>query len=128
MRLFVEFFVADLNTSRDFFTRVMNFTVERDHGSFLTLVRDDVQLHLLQTKDLPEPLRAHAATCPVGSRVEFCLEVADLASLKAEQQRIQGCGWPIHAGIRWQSWNKYDFRLVDPNGAYIRITTPTIRN
>jgi hypothetical protein len=56
----------------------------------------------------------------------LCLEVADLPALDSEHQRVATRGWPIDAGIRRQRWSKYDFRLVDPNGAYWRITTPAV--
>jgi predicted enzyme related to lactoylglutathione lyase len=55
---------------------------------------------------------------PTG--VEIVLEVADLA---AERERVQRSGWPVAEEITERPWGLTDFRILDPDGYYLRITT-----
>ncbi|MDZ4868677.1 MAG: hypothetical protein SGI91_15260 [Alphaproteobacteria bacterium] len=126
MRVFTEFFVNNLAASRAFYTHVMAFSVGRDEDDFVELRRGVVQLHLLPLSDLPTALR-NGESCSLGARVEFCLEVPHLKELEVERRRIEGQGWPLESTICLQSWGKHDFRLLDPDGAYLRITTPVLR-
>lgn len=63
--------------------------------------------------------------CSTGARppvgVEFILEVDDL---DAEHRRISATGWPMIEGLTSRPWGLRDFRLVDPDGYYWRVTEP----
>lgn len=52
--------------------------------------------------------------------VEIVFEVDDLDE---ERDFIVDKDWPLEADIKSQPWGLRDFRLVDPDGYYLRITT-----
>ena len=54
---------------------------------------------------------------PTG--VEIVLEVD---YLHAERDRIRHAGWPIEEDIVRRPWGLQDFRVIDPDGHYLRIT------
>ena len=56
---------------------------------------------------------------PVG--VELVLEVDDL---DVDRARVDAAGWPVTEDITERPWGLRDFRLLDPDGYYWRITTP----
>lgn len=43
--------------------------------------------------------------------------------MKSERDFIVEKGWKLDADIQIRSWGLTDFRLVDPDGYYLRITT-----
>jgi len=51
--------------------------------------------------------------------VELVLEVDDV---EAELDRVRSRGWPIEEELTVRPWGLRDFRLLDPNGYYLRIT------
>ncbi len=72
------------------------------------------------TRSNSGPLNAHvpeARRPPVG--VELVLEVDDL---DFERERVAEAGWPVADKITERPWGLSDFRLLDPDGYYWRIT------
>jgi uncharacterized glyoxalase superfamily protein PhnB len=59
-----------------------------------------------------------ARSVPTGA--ELVLEVDDV---DAAHQRAAGSGWPIAGGVTEQPWGLRDFRLFDPDGYYVRVTS-----
>jgi hypothetical protein len=55
---------------------------------------------------------------PTG--VEIVLEVD---YLHAERDRIRLAGWPIQEDIKRRPWGLQDFRVLDPDGYYLRFTS-----
>jgi predicted enzyme related to lactoylglutathione lyase len=119
-RLRCEIFPADLDLTVDFYVRVLAFTLLRDERhdevAYIHMRRGDVFVGALGHFGAPD---AAARRPPIG--VELVLEVDDL---DAERERIVAAGWPLSADLTEQSWGLRDFRLLDPDGYYWRITTP----
>ena len=64
------------------------------------------------------PAPAHdARTPPIG--VELVLEVDDV---DAEREQVAAAGWPVTQEVTSRPWGLRDFRLLDPDGYYWRIT------
>ena len=57
---------------------------------------------------------------PTG--VELVLEVDEVVG---ERDRVRGRGWPLEEDLQQRPWGLQDFRLLDPNGYYLRITSRT---
>jgi len=118
-RLRCEIFPVDLDATADFYTRVLGFKIARDarHESepYLALQRDQVAVGALQR---PVPSDQNARLPPTG--VELVLEVDDL---QAERDHIASAGWRVADEITERPWGLRDFRLLDPDGYYWRITT-----
>jgi lactoylglutathione lyase len=114
-----EIFPADLNRTVDFYVRVLDFVLIRDERSetpaYIYLERGAVRIGAVRNLDaVPEGVRRP----PIG--VELVLEVDDLDS---ERTRIVGAGWPLADDLTERPWGLRDFRLLDPDGHYWRITT-----
>lgn len=123
MRLFVELFVTDLARSRQFYVHVLGFEILRDEPNYVALAQGDVHINLGPFDGLREGHYLAVKGSRLGSRVEFCLEVADL---EVAYQRAIAAGAEIQTPIKERPWRRRDFRLIDPDGAYWRITTPEI--
>ena len=83
---------------------------------YLALRRADVHLGAGARRSIPD---TEARRPPIG--VELVLEVDDIDS---EHDRISATGWPMTEGLTRRPWGLRDFRLLDPDGYYWRITAP----
>jgi hypothetical protein len=123
IRLFIEFFVKDFNSSYDFYTNIIRMKSLEHEEDFARLLRGKTQIHLLSIEELPNALKS-SANYSLAARTEVCLEVASLEELKKEFEYIKSKKWPFESEIKYREWQKYDFRIKDPEGVYIRFSTP----
>jgi hypothetical protein len=49
--------------------------------------------------------------------------VVEVDYLHAERDRIRLAGWPIEEDIMRRPWGLQDFRVLDPDGYYLRFTS-----
>lgn len=122
MILRLELFVADLAVSRDFYTRVLNFTAdEAATDGYMPLYNGQVILslnrHAALAADHPVWIAPHERP---GRGIEIVLEVDGIDALYAH---VCTQGWPVVSPLQQQPWGLMDFRLVDPDGYYLRLTT-----
>jgi lactoylglutathione lyase len=118
MTLRFEIFPSDLDVSVDFYVRVLGFAVLKDQrddpAAYVSIRRGDVRVGALRR----EAVDVGAARLPpVG--VELVLEVDDIG---AERDRVVAAGWPLAEDLQHRSWGLTDFRILDPDGYYLRIT------
>lgn len=121
MELHIEFFVEDLERSRDFYTRVLGFEITKQKADgFTELCRGSATLALNSNRLLSadHPARPSAKE-RIGKGVEIVLIADDLDAVYAE---VLASHWPLSTPMTNQPWGMTDFRLVDPDGCYIRIT------
>lgn len=116
MTLRCEIFPADLDVTIGFYQRVLGFqlTDDRRAEDFVSLRRGTVQVGAVKAM-LPNASTARRP--PAG--LELVLEVDDV---DAERDRVVAAGWPLDDDLRDQSWGLRDFRILDPDGYYLRIT------
>jgi lactoylglutathione lyase len=114
----LEIFPADLDATADFYCRVLNFRLVTDQRlaeqPYLALLRDEVRIGAAAR---PGGSDAGLRRPPVG--VEIVLEVDDLL---AERARVTGEGWPLEEDVQRRPWGLLDFRILDPDGHYLRLT------
>jgi catechol 2,3-dioxygenase-like lactoylglutathione lyase family enzyme len=114
-----ELFPADLDASIAFYVRVLGFRLARDERSaptpYAALERGSVRLGLAAR---PAPADPGPRRPPVG--VELVLEVDDLA---AEYDHVRVTGRPVDEEPTDRPWGLRDFRLLDPDGYYWRVTS-----
>jgi catechol 2,3-dioxygenase-like lactoylglutathione lyase family enzyme len=125
MHLHIEFFVEDLERSRDFYTAVMGFSVVRqkaDGFTELNLGAATVAINDHRILHTDHPTRP-ALGERIGKGVEVVL-VTD--SLQEVYDHVRASGWPISTALTEQPWGMSDFRIVDPDGIYIRVTASKI--
>lgn len=123
VQLQVTLAVSDLAVSVPFYERTLGFKQVQEHTGYKLLLRGALILGL-KIDDLlwhPALIRHPATELPRGVGVELVLEVSDIDEFST---RIQNSGVPIQEALREQPWGARDFRLVDPDGYYWRITSP----
>jgi lactoylglutathione lyase len=114
-----EIFPQDLDAIVDFYARVLGFSVTKDQrgepAAYVGLSRGEVHIGAA--------LRA-GPKAPAGRRppigVELVLEVDDIA---AERDRVVAAGWPLEEDLQDRPWGLTDFRILDPAGYYLRISS-----
>ncbi len=120
MRLRLELFVKSVPESKDFYARVLGFdVVDYQPDGYSVLRKGDIQIALQDQSQLPDdhPLK------PIGNEraglgIEIVLEVDDLEAIYAH---VLHADWPLADTLAARSWGSRDFRVIDPNGYYIRI-------
>lgn len=121
MELHVEFFVADLERSRDFYTRVLGFTITRQKDDGFTELRRGSAVLALNSDTILN--RDHPARPAPNERIAKGIEIVLVAEdLDAAYAGVLASGWPLSTPMTDQPWGMTDFRIVDPDGCYIRVT------
>ena len=122
MTLRVELFVGDLRASLDFYGRVLGFEKEPERpGGYTPLARGSARIALNLRSELDEghPIRPSIDERP-GRAVEIVLEVD---AIEAVYQHVVSEKWPRSAELRLQPWGLMDFRVLDTDGYYWRVTS-----
>ena len=126
MTIRFELFVTDRDQSVDFYTSALGFEVQRLDESYAVLTCGGVTIGIGRQADLPETGEGPGFTQQRlardhGAGVEIVLETPDLGGL---YERVQRSGYPLAAPLQDRPWGLRDFRVTDPDGYYLRITTP----
>ena len=121
MTLRVEVFPDDLDAFVDFYTEVLGFTLAVDQRAaefpYAAVERGAVRIGAARAWEQVDP---GSRAVPAG--VEIVLEVDDVA---AAHDRVLAAGYPVEQDLRRRPWGLTDFRLHDPAGYYLRITSRT---
>ncbi len=119
----VELFVSDVEQSLAFY-RSLGFEVDRRWEDWILLRRGDSKLTLQGDAHAvagPHYFTPNIAHHPRGTGVEICIQVDDV---DAEYIRARTAGLNIVKPIQDRPWRARDFRLADPDGYFLRITSP----
>ena len=123
MRVRFELFVREMGVTAAFYTGVMGFDLVRQEPGYASLRRGEVILGLGPISKLPAEggyFTRHISGHRRGLGVEIVLEVNDLDTYHA---RILASGYEIFEPLRERPWGLRDFRVVEPDGYYLRITS-----
>ncbi|KAK7189240.1 hypothetical protein PSPO01_04827 [Paraphaeosphaeria sporulosa] len=115
----IELFPASLDVFLDFYTRILNFALLQRKGKYAYLRRDAIYIGAIESPT-PDTLADRASYRQPNRGVEIVLEVDDVM---AERDRVVAAGYKLDADIAKQEWGLMDFRVTDPDGYYIRITS-----
>jgi lactoylglutathione lyase len=122
MTLRFEIFPFDLDEVVDFYARVLRFGVTKDQrhepSAYVSMRRGTVQVGAARRAVDTVPDARAARLPPAG--VELVLEVDDVAG---ERDRVVAAGWPLEQDLQDRPWGLTDFRIIDPAGYYLRITS-----
>jgi catechol 2,3-dioxygenase-like lactoylglutathione lyase family enzyme len=118
-KLRLELFVADLDATADFYTRFLGFAIADDRRQadppYLAVRRDQVRIGAIRSW---APVDRSVRAWPAGAEI-----VLEVDNITAERDRIVTQGWPLADDLKAQAWGLTDFRLYDPDGYYLRITS-----
>jgi catechol 2,3-dioxygenase-like lactoylglutathione lyase family enzyme len=120
----LELFTRDLEAARRFYSDILDFKVADVHADGYTVMeRGGVRIDLQPVEHLrpDHPVRPGAGE-RVGLGIEIVLEVEDVV---AARDRVVTGGWPLASALRERPWGATDFRVLDPDGRYVRITSPS---
>lgn len=120
----LELFVEDMGETIGFYRRVLGFEVEREQPEeYASLRSGGVLLGIGPISKLPEEdgyftrdITSHRR----GLGVEIVLEVEDLDTA---HRRVVASGHPVFEPPQRRPWGLMDFRIVDPDGYYLRLTS-----
>jgi len=119
-----ELFVADLDRSIAFYAR-FGLTVARRWEDWARLVHPAGAGIVLQGDAHavagPHYFTPHIGRVPRGTGVEITIEVPEVDDLHALAVR-EGLG--VVKGLVDRPWGARDFRVADPDGYFVRFTTP----
>ncbi|MGR9557638.1 VOC family protein (plasmid) [Rhizobium leguminosarum] len=121
MQLSLELFVETPETSIDFYRRVLGFDSQGSSSAEYTMLKNGDAVIAINSRSVlstDHPLRIDTGQ-RAGLGAEIVLKVADVegAYLAAKES-----GWPV-SDLALQPWGLRDFRLVDPDGYYVRVTS-----
>jgi lactoylglutathione lyase len=117
--MFYEIYVKSLDVSEKFYG-ILGLKTFRKQSDFVVMVAEGLKIHLCPIEDCPEYLANVDRSKIAGSRVEFCFVTNQIESLYEAFVLNQIA---IHEELQERPWGKMDFRVIDPDGAYLRITT-----
>ena len=121
-KLQVNLAVKDLRVSAAFYTETFDFKERTSNPGYILLQRNALVLGL-KTDELlwyPDPGEQPVEALARGVGVELVLETSDIDQFHA---RMQQAGATIHEPLKEQPWGARDFRMLDPDGYYWRITS-----
>lgn len=123
MSLRLELFVTDMDRAIGFYRDVLGFELVRRDAGYASVRQGEVVFGLGPVAKLAEdegyftrPRLAHER----GLGVEIVLEVDDVSQAYDE---VMASGYPILEPLQQRPWGLTDFRLADPDGYYLRITS-----
>jgi catechol 2,3-dioxygenase-like lactoylglutathione lyase family enzyme len=117
----IEIFVRNVEQSVRFYTDVLGFTGESGNSKYRPVRKGAAVIGIGPIDGLPprHPLRANEGE-RVGLGVEIVVEVADV---DATHSAVIDAGWAVETPPGDRPWGLRDFRLLDPDGYYIRVTS-----
>ena len=123
MTLRLELFVSDLEKSADFYARVLGFERMESAADYIPMRCGSVVIGLGPASKLPKPhfFNPELMTARRGLGTEIVLEVDDVQSCF---DQVKKSGYKkILSPPQVRPWGAHDFRLADPDGYYLRITS-----
>ncbi len=121
MHLRLELFVTEIARSRAFYRDVLGFAASDENAdTYVQMSQGGTVLSLNRYDDLPadHPIRGEAGVAR-GLGIEIVLEVEDLDQ---RYERMVAAGIALASTLERRPWGLRDFRLIDPDGYYLRLT------
>ena len=120
-----EVFPADLEKCIAFYTDVLRFKLLQRKDGYAYFRRDSIFIGADQSNfEHGDLQRADRSSRKPPTGVEIVIEVDDL---EGERMWVVEKGWTLDADIKLQDWGLKDFRIMDPDGFYLRITQHSLK-
>ena len=121
----VELFVHDVDTSRAFY-EALGFQATNAWSKGAWMEREGVGIRLELDDHVsagPHYFTPDIGRRPRGTGVEIIVQVSDIDAVHDAAVRA---GLTIVKGLQDRPWNCTDFRVADPDGYFVRITSPLV--
>lgn len=118
----IELFVEDLDKSIEFYSNIFQLNTSSQNSNSATFKANGFYLLLTRKNFISNNhYFGNMDNIRKGVGVEIIIVVPDIQNI---YQRI--CKMPINleSKLKSQKWGMTDFRLIDPDGYYLRITSP----
>jgi len=119
----VELFVRDVAASRAFY-EALGFRATNEWRNGAWMEREGVGIRLELDDHVtagPHYFTPDIGRHPRGTGVEIVVQVSDVTAV---HEAAIKAGLNIVRELKERPWNCRDFRLADPDGYFIRITSP----
>jgi lactoylglutathione lyase len=121
MNFRLELFVEDLKKSIRFYEDIIGLTFSKKNETGAMIKQDHFSLLLTYDNILDEKhYFKKGGLHPKGKGVEVIIVSDDIEKL---YNRVLEKDYPIESNLELQSWGMKDFRIVDPDGYYLRLTS-----
>ena len=122
--LFLELQTPGVDEYVKFFERVTEFKVVSTKPRYVEMESTCGQLIVMDPAELPKghPFYGRADDKNKGSCTEIGIVVADLDKSFAAAVSAKQFGFRISSGIAKRPWGARDFRVLAPDGFYLRFT------
>ena len=123
MGLRLELFVADMERAIAFYREALGFTLLRREPGYASVGHGEVVFGLGPIAKLPMAGGYFTRSLLAQERglgVEIVLEVEDV---RAAYDGVRASGHPVLEPLQDRPWGLTDFRIADPDGYYLRITS-----
>ena len=120
-----EFFVSDLDRTIEFYGR-LGFTQVRRWEGWTLIDRSGSRIGLQEdayARDHEHYFTPHLDRFPRGVGVEVSVDVADEDDLRQLYATATEMGCVVRELVK-RGWGATDFRIADPDGYFVRFTTP----
>lgn len=119
-----ELFVDDVGESVAFYGDVLGFAETSRADDHATIRRESIRLGIRARDSIPDDhyFDPESLSERKGIGVELVLDVADVDEMR---ERLRRVGYPVKEELQMRPWDARDFRLVDPDGYYLRVTEAT---
>ena len=117
-----ELFVDNPEKTVQFYQEMFGFEIIKSEDRYTEIKQGEVRIGIGSTNKLAKDhhFNPEIKTQRKGLGVEIVFEVDDVDEV---HKHIQGKNYPIETKMRMREWGKKDFRIADPDGYYIRVTT-----
>jgi lactoylglutathione lyase len=123
MTLRLVLFVSEMQNSIDFYTTVLGFEQLKGGVDYVPVRSGSVVIGLERTAGLPKQhyFNPEVQKSRPGLGTAIVLEVDDVESFYG---KVKASGYKrILSPLRKRPWGLTDFRIADPDGYYLRITS-----
>ncbi|MGN4444852.1 VOC family protein [Bacillus cereus group sp. MYBK79-1] len=117
----LELFVEDLQRSIRFYEEILTLVFSKKNATGAMIKLEDFSLLLTPDYILNENhyLKTGGLN-PKGKGVEVIIVFDNIEQI---YQHVLEKNYPVESNLKIQSWGMKDFRLVDPDGYYLRLTS-----
>ncbi len=118
----LELFVSDVAKSVAFYRDVLGFEPLEGWGEYVPVRLGTITLGLGPADGLSAEhyFRPEVESQRRGLGTEIVIEVPDVLAVHA---RVAASGYPVSTELKDRPWGLTDFRLSDPDGYFLRITS-----